>query len=55
MNPALYFLRETNFLSELGVVNCEGAQTIADLWYPCLKAFLFAQDFVCPAVPGGWQ
>jgi len=43
---------ETNFVSEPGVVNCEGAQTIVDLWYQSLKVFLLAQDFVCPTVPG---
>jgi hypothetical protein len=44
---------ETNFFSEPGVVNCEGAQPIVDLWYQSLKAFLLARDFVCPAVLGG--
>jgi hypothetical protein len=43
---------EKDFLAEPGVVNCDGAQTIVDLWYQSLKALLLAHDYVCPAVPG---
>jgi hypothetical protein len=44
---------EKDFLAEPGVVNCDGAQTIVDLWYQSLKALLLAHDFVCPAASGG--
>ena len=44
---------ETNFFSEPGVVNCEGAQPIVDRWYQSLKAFLLARAFVCPSASGG--
>ena len=44
---------DTNFSSVLGVVNCDGAQAIVDLWYQDLKALLLARNYTCPGVLGG--
>ena len=44
----------TNFSSEsTGVVNCDGAQAIVDLWYQNLKTLLLAKDYDCPVAQGG--
>jgi hypothetical protein len=43
---------DTNFSSGLGVVNCDGAQAIVDLWYQNLKALLLAQNYGCPVAQG---
>jgi hypothetical protein len=43
---------DTNFSSGPGLVNCDGAQAIVDLWYQNLKALLLARSYGCGAAQG---